>query len=523
MPASRSRPARGRRALLVRAAAVALAVPAALAVQAQEVSEEGRTYYLQPSVTFRQTLTDNGRLQGDRGRADLITEVRPSVRFGVRNRWARASVGYSLIGIAYARDSDRNDVQQTLSLGTGASGSGELELIENRLFLEGSAGISQRVVSPFGLTPTDPQRSGENTAQVGTYTLAPYLVGSFGGAADYRLGVSHSGRTQADKFRLGATSTSAQANLSSGRDFGRLRWGLAANRTRDDFEGGRRTDRASVVGTLSYVVGADLVLNANAGADWNNFSTVGQQRYDRYGAGFQWRPSERTLLAVQVEDRYFGTGYDVIAQYRTPRTVWTLSGSRDATDFRGRGTTIVGTAFDLLYAQFASIQPDPLLREQLVLEFLRTNGIPPETLLLSDFLFQSATLQQRHQLSFALVGRRSTLTVAATQSRISRIDNLVSIVDVFDDTRFVRQRGLSVTASHRLTPLSSLSLRLAEQRSDGELDTQSTRLRTVFVTWSTDLGRRTTFALEGRHAEFDSLTRPYTENSLVATLNLRFY
>lgn len=524
MPTRRPRSSRHHRPAAVRWSLAVLAAAAAPVADAQQVSEDGRTYYLQSSVTFRETLTDNGRLASGDGRVESITEVVPRVRLGARTRWVRGSIDYSLRGVAYARDSDRNEVTQSLSLGTGASGAGEFELIENRLFLDARADISQRAVSPFGLSTDDTERTSDNLRQVGSFALAPYLVGNVGSLARYRLGLSHTARTAPDSFSLDANSTSAQLSIGSGPAFARVGWGLVATRTRTDYDVSRRTtDTASVVGTLTYAVDFNLLVSANAGADWNNYASVSERRYDRYGVGLQWRPTERTNVSAQVEDRFFGTGYNVVLQHRTPRTVWTLSSTRDASDFLGRGTAVLGTAYELLYAQFASIQPDPLLREQLVLEFLANNGIPPETLLLSDFLFSSATLRQEHRLSFALLGRRSTLTVAATQSRTSRIDTVVSAVDIFDESRFVRQRGLSVTGSHRLTQRSALSLRLAEQRNRGQLATQDTRLRTAVLRWSVDLGERTDFSLAARHTRFSSPTRPYDENALIAALTLRFY
>lgn len=509
--------------LTARLALVAVAVVSSQFVHAQVVKEDGRTYYVQSSVTFQQTLTDNGRLQGDNGRAELITEIQPRIRLGAQTRWVRGSIDYALRGIVYARDSDRNDVEQSLSLGTGASGAGQFELIENRLFVDARGDIGQSIVSPFGQTTGSRQRQNDNMAQVGSYTLAPYLVGDLGTVATYRLGASHSARTEPDSFSVGATSTSTQLNVASGRDFGRFGWGLAAGRTTTDYDQGRRTDVANALATVSYAVALDLVLFANAGSDWNNYRSSVEQRYDRYGVGFQWRPTERTQVSAQVDDRFFGTGYSVVAQHRTPRTIWTLSSNRDSSDFLGQGVGVLGTVYDLLYAQFASIQPDPLLREQLVLDYLRRNGIPPQTLLVSDFLSSSATLQQRHELAFALIGRRSTLTISATHTRTSRLDTVVSAVDVFNDSRYVRQRGLSVTTSHRLTPLASLSLRLAEVRTTGELDTQSARQRTAELAWVTSLGPRTDFALTARRAEFDSVADPYVENSLIGTLSIRFF
>lgn len=509
----RGRPCRAvgaARATAIALAAASLGLPAA----AQSV----RTYYVQPSLTLTQTLTDNGRLDGGERGSELITKVRPSVRISARGPRVQGTLAYAVEGTVHARDSDSNDVRQSLNL----SSSGGFELIEDRLFLDGGARISQQLITPFGDQPSDDSRSSDNLRQVTSYRLSPYLVGNLGSNARYRLGLSHSATIAADESRFDGTTSSAQLDVTSGPAFGPLGWGVTAARVVSDFDAGRRTEADTLLGTVSYVVDHNLVVRANAGVDWNDYRTVDKERYRRYGVGAEWRPTERTLLSAQVDDRFFGTGHNVVFQHRTPRTVWSFSDSRDVTDVSGRTTAAVGTAFDLFYAQFASIQPDPLLREQLVLDFLRLNGIPPDTLQLSDFLFSSGTVQRRQRLSFALLGKRSTLTVAATQSRSSRADTLTNVGDVFADTAFVRQRGLSVDVAHRLTPESSVNLLLAEQRSSGELDTQSTRRRQASLTWSVRVGWRTNFSLAARRTEFERPAGGYDENALISSLTMQF-
>lgn len=512
----RGRQRRAPGSAVVRATATALAA-ASLAMPA--VAQSVRSYYVQPSLTLTQTLTDNGGFSRRDGEVEAITQIRPSVRISARGPRVQGSIDYAINAVGYARDSDRSEIQQQLSL----TSTGGLKLIENRLFLDGAANVSQQAITPFGQIPSDPGRGGDNLTQVATYSLSPYLVGQLGSAASYRLGVSHAATVAADESRFDAKSTTASLDVSSGRSFGPLGWGVQAARTASDYDEGRRTENDTLLGTVSYVVGPDLVLRANAGAEWNDFRTVEKTRYDRYGIGAEWRPTERTVISAQVDDRFFGTGYNVLLQHRTPRTVWSFTASRDVSDINGRTTAAVGTAYDLFYAQFASIQPDPLLREQLVLAFLRQNGIPPNLLLLSDFLFASGTIDDRQQLSFALVGRRSTLTVAATRSRSSRADTLTGASDVFSDTGFVNQRGMSVNVAHRLTPDSSLSLLIAEQRSSGELDTQSTRQRSAVLSWSIQVGRRSSLSLSAKRTEFDSPTNPYDENALTASFTMGFY
>lgn len=507
------RPSRVAVAPLWRLGGVALAAMTALGVHAQTAGD--LKYYVQSSISVSQTLTDNGRLEKD-GQAEAITQVTPAVRVSARGPRVQGSIDYALNGVVYARESDRSTIQNRLSL----RGSGEL--VENHLYLDASAQASQQLTTAFG-QPTPGGLPGGDTTQVYTYTLSPYVVGRLGSVANLTARVTHSQTITPDASRFGATTDSAQLALNSGSSFSRLGWALVATRTVSDYDASRRTEADSVLGTLSYRVTPEFVVRASAGADWNDYRTVDKTRYDRYGVGFDWRPTVRTTLSAQVDDRYFGTGYNVTFQHRTPRTVWTLRASRDASEINGRGNAAVATVFDLLFAQFASIEPDPLKREQLVLAFLQANGIAPGTLVFTNVLFGAATLQETQSLSFALLGRRTTVTVTLTNSRTSRLDALATgIGDDFANTDFVRQQGLSVNLAHRLSAVSSASLALSEQRNEGELDTQRTRQRTVTLTWTTQTGRRSSLSLAARHVSFDSDTRPYTENALVGTFSYRF-
>jgi uncharacterized protein (PEP-CTERM system associated) len=509
------RPSRVAVALLWRPGGVALAAMTALGVQAQTAGD--LKYYVQSSISVSQTLTDNGRLDKD-GQAEAITQVTPAVRVSARGPRVQGSIDYALNGVVYARESDRSTIQNRLSLNS----SGGLELVENHLYLDASAQASQQLTTAFG-QQTPGGLPGGDTTQVYTYTLSPYLVGRLGSVANLTARVTHSQTITPDASRFGATTDSAQLALNSGSSFNRLGWALVATRTVSDYDASRRTEADSVLGTLSYRVTPEFVVRASAGADWNDLRTVDKTRYDRYGVGFDWRPTVRTTLSAQVDDRYFGTGYNVTFQHRTPRTVWTLRASRDASEINGRGNAAVATVFDLLFAQFASIEPDPLKREQLVLAFLQANGIAPGTLVFTNVLFGAATLQETQSLSFALLGRRTTVTVTLTNSRTSRLDALATgIGDDFANTDFVRQQGVSVNLAHRLSPVSSASLALSQQHNEGELDTQRTRQRTVTLTWTTQTGRRSSLSLAARHVSFDSDTRPYTENALVGTFSYRF-
>ncbi|NWG74202.1 MAG: TIGR03016 family PEP-CTERM system-associated outer membrane protein [Rubrivivax sp.] len=510
------------------AAAAALVVTGASAQLIPEVggttTEAGRTYYLNGDLTIRETLTDNARQVAGGQEWDLITEIEPSIRWGVRNRWARLSISYSINAIVYARASDLNDVQQTLSIGAGASDTASFELIPDRLFLNVGGDISQRVADPFGQRPPSGNRTNENLEQVASYFVNPYLVGNLGPLAQYRLDVRHAASSEANSFEFNRWTNAVAASVFSAPGFRRLGWSVNGSRTIDYFDDGRRTDQAALTAGVSYLVVPELTVRASAGSDWNNFESENQQRYDRYGAGFDWRPNVRTSVSAFVEDRFFGTGYNVLARYNAGRSTWTYTAVRDVSDARGSFIGVTGSAYDLFFQQFEAIEPYPLLREQLVLDFLSQNNIPRDAQVTSEFIYYSASLREEHRFAVAYRATpRTTFTASAFLRDTSRIDEVSNADDIFTDSDFVRERGVLFTASHRLTPLSSAGLRLSETRTTGQFDDQSTRQREASIRWSTRLNPSMTFSVVGRHTNFDSATDPYTENELEAVLNIRLF
>lgn len=501
------------------ALAAALAVAAGAQAQADAAGGSGLRYFVEPGFGTSLTLTDNGRLAAEGRRADAILQVSPSVRMSARGQRVQGSIDYSLDGVVYARESERNTVNHRLNL----SSIGGLELVEDRIFLDADARIAQQATTAFGQTPAAAGLPTADTTQVASYSLSPHLRGRLGGFAEYRARVRHTATVAPDRPQFDSSAQTVQVGVGSGADFARLGWALDAQRTVSDFEAGRRTTADTVTAGLSYRLMPELIVRANVGSDWNDLRTVQRERYDRYGAGFDWRPTPRTLVAAQVDERYFGTGYDLTFSHRMARTSWTLRASRSTTEVSGRGTAAVATLYDLLFARFAAIEPDPLRREQLVLAFLRNNNLPPNALVFTDVLFGAATLQESQSLSFAAFGRRTTVTTTLLRSRSSRLDTLVTgIGDTLDATGSLRQLAVNLTVSHRLTPDSAASVSLSEQRNEGDLAAQHTRQRALALSWGTQLGPRSSLTLTARHVDFDSPTQPYTENAVVATFGHRF-
>jgi uncharacterized protein (PEP-CTERM system associated) len=204
--------------------------------------------------------------------------------------------------------------------------------------------------------------------------------------------------------------------------------------------------------------------------------------------------------------------------------VWAISNRQGLSTGQyntGRGNP--GSSFDLLFAQFATIEPDPVARAQLVNSFQRANGINPSSSLNNGFLPSQVQLERRREASVAWLGMRSTMifNVYQTQSQPVEATNSLNPNDPLQGPSTLTWLGAGANWSHRLTPSATVSLSATGQRTtqlDGRLETT---LWVGTAIWTNQIDRRTNVSLSARH-QAQTGTSSYNESALLATLNMTF-
>jgi uncharacterized protein (PEP-CTERM system associated) len=482
----------------------------------------GRAFYVTPYATISETLTDNADLRATNPQWDAITQATVGVNVGGTYGSLSGSLSYGLTGVFYANGTGENDVY--VSGVNDLLASGTIEAVEDRVFVDLFASIQQQVIDPFGVRPADPGIPSENTATTVDYGISPYARGTIGGSVDYFARLNFTGSANSASSVYGFQDFSGSGRLQGSTRFARLGWALTVAGRASAYGDELRTGNYGGAASLIYAVTSYLTVRANAGIEFQNYLDAdATQRSDIYGGGFDWQPTDRTTVSGFYERRFFGDSYFASAQHRTPRTVWTYRGRQGISEITGVSPVSFGTNFDLFFQQFASIEPDPVKREQLVREFLRRNGIPAGQQLTVGFLTTQIQLERSHELSFAwLIGRRNTLTISVGQSDTSALVDFLDADNGFDSDSFVRSRNLGASFSRQLTPRSSVSVfggrTQTEDRDGGRATTQDS----VFVNWGTDLSSRSRFDVTARRVRFDSPTDPYTENAVVASYYISF-
>lgn len=490
-------------------ATLAAAVPAAWA-QSSGLS-------ITPTFEATQEFTDNIALSATNPKSEAITTVRPGIRITSWTGPLQGSLDLGLLGIAYARDPTANSVG--FDNQTDLSASFKFEVVEQHAFIDAQASISQQSVSAFGLQSNRPGSINDNSTEFRTLTVSPYARGkAFDGEVDIEARLT-SQYTNSSGDNLGGSSRNdASVSFSGGR--GAVGWLVRGTRSNSDFDGGRATTEDRIYTQLSYVFDPTLRFFLSGGYERNDVLSSELVGYTNWGGGFSWQPTPRTQLSVQTEQRYFGGSWNVSLSHRMRRTVLVYTDSNsDNNATTGAGRPL--SNYDLFFAQFASVEPDPARRDVLVRNFLRSAGLNPNERISGGFVSRAVTVTRSQNLSLALQGQRQTAVLSAFATSSRRADTLSTAEDDLSQVSRLNQQGVSLSLSHALTPTSSVGLFGSLRRTPDSDGVQGNDLRDITLSWSERVGLRTSVSVEGRHAQASG-GNPYRENSVLARFNYRF-
>lgn len=488
----------------------------ALAQEPASDAGPGRAVSIVPRVSFTETLTDNVALTHADRQSDQITEISPGIRISIESARVKGILDYALNSIFYAQNSSPNRTQHALnSFGT-------LEAVDNWAFLDFSASISQQAVSAFGTQSIDNTSINANRAEVSSYRISPYVRGRLGDLARYEARYSRAATDSDAAARSNVTTVDGVVRITGDSAFRRVGWSAEANRQQVDFSAGRPTEVDRLDLGLSYSITSQLRVSANAGREANNYTSVDKQSFSTSGVGVSWSPSELTRLSASRGHRSFGDTHSLSLEHRTPRTVWRFTDSKDVSVTPNQeGFGSLGSIYDLLFSQFASLEPNEAARARLVTAYLQASGINPNAVVISSFLTSALSLQRRQDLSFALLGVRDTITFIATRSEGNRLDTMSTGIDDFTRFEVVRQRGFSVNYAHRLTPDYSLGVLVSQQKTAGASTLQDTTLRFFTVSLTGKVGKQATVSLGVRRVVSSGVSS-YTENAITGNLIVQF-
>ena len=121
---------------------------------AQDAGPARRAWSVEPTLSLRETFTDNYRLQTTKA-SDAITEATAGVRVTANAGMVRGFLDYSLTGSAHSRHSDANEVRHFLNAASTAELARMSSLPSGRIPLPASRMImwSPQRTSTHGVLP----------------------------------------------------------------------------------------------------------------------------------------------------------------------------------------------------------------------------------------------------------------------------------------------------------------------------------------------------------------------------------
>ncbi|HSJ80621.1 MAG TPA: TIGR03016 family PEP-CTERM system-associated outer membrane protein [Thiobacillus sp.] len=468
---------------------------------------------LERSVGASASMTDNANQSATDPENALILSVTPS--FTLRSHGSRrveATMQYGLTGVARFGAGDSTDFYHNLNA------MGKAELIDDFLFIDGSARISQELISLLG-SPADAEINDSNRATVGTYTISPYIQQRIGTFANAQARYTHSGAIFENDVASDAVSNALSASLNSGTRFTDLSWGLNYS-IREVNNRDRNVDDSTferVIASAGYVLNRKFRVFGSVGQEWNDFLSATETDGSSWSVGAGWAPTRRTSLEASVGERFFGTTYSATARHRTRTSNWNLSYAEDVSDIsQFLGTT--GTMFDYLCLVDGEIQ----LFDDWPFSFppAPTNCVSfnPKPGLLFDLrngVFVAKTL--RAGVSWGKGKLNYSLNAFDTRRDYQLLDS--------ED----RSRGVVGAVNYRYAPKTNVIGSVGLTRNEvpaalsGTIDREDDLLTLSFGIhhqFATDLSG----ALTLRHIQRDSNVADanYEENRLTASVNMRF-
>jgi uncharacterized protein (PEP-CTERM system associated) len=486
------------------------ALTAAGSARAQDAA--GRP--LAVTTTFDATLSYlRTTPEGGTGVSDGVLQLRPGVQLASRSGRVRGTLNYSLDVIQHTDRAQGSALRNYLNAAFTA------EAVPNWAFVDAAASISQGTLSAYGQQSVDGVQANGNRTEVASLSLSPYVKGSLAGLATYEARLNGSATSTRDFPAGDSTSSGGSLSLASSSR-GIIGWGLSASRQRTGYREGRAS--SSDVATASLIGRPDpeLTLTLRGGQESNDVIGLGRTTYGNYGAQAVWTPTVRTTVDLGADHRYFGASHHVLIEHRYARSSFRLSSSRDSAtpNVNGASNSQVVSYYQLLDLIYTSSTPDPTARDQRIRDELRAAGIDPNAVAVGGPVNSAASLLNRQDLGWTYSGLRTTFSLLAFASSSSVIDTASA---VSGDANY-RQRGYTLTVSHRLTPTASASFSGSDLKTLANGARAGSDLRSLSLNLTEQISRRVSASLAARYTVLSGSTNPYHESSLSASVGVRF-
>lgn len=466
-----------------------------------------------PTLRAAATLTDNVNQSATDPEGSLILSVTPGFSLQYQgSRRLQAGMFYGLTGVTRSGEGQDNTLYSSLNA------NGKAELVEDFLFIDASAGISQQLISLLG-SPADATVNDTNRATTGIYSISPYIKQRIGNFADAELRYSATGSIFQKDAANDIYANTLSGALDSGSNFNNLFWGLDFSMRNASVQNDQNSKFNHYGATLGYTLTRHLQAFSTFGYDSNDYTaTPGTEISGSFWTlGMNWSPNRRTNLGASFGESYFGRTYDFNLDYRNDHSVWSVSYNDGVND---------------ISQQLLNTQPyyEWSCDEGV---FFGYGALPPQGK-------TNCTVQDTAPIAPVNSGLTNGIYISNTFNAAAYWSKGRSSLglSVFDTRRQYQQvvglpedeaRGVTINYGYSLQPLTTLDAGIGFTNTQSPSGLESTVDRddnyyNFNLGVNHQFGSRLTGSLLYRHQWRDSNvpTAEYTENNITATANISF-
>ncbi|MCX4024992.1 TIGR03016 family PEP-CTERM system-associated outer membrane protein [Endozoicomonas sp. SM1973] len=297
------------------------------------VTAYGAQWTITPSVTAKDTYSDNINLSNNNKQSDQVLEIVPAIRIQGEGRRLRLNFDYNAQGLHYFENTNDDEVNHRLQSGLSS------ELIEDHLFLNATANITQQLIDERRGGSNDNISGSDNLSDVFTYEINPYWQQKLGSETETVLGVRYNEVNYSGNNGSG-TDSSGQSlywSVNSAPGVGPVFWRFDYNYDEVDYESQNDTERQSESILVGYQWTPKFNTSLTVGYESQD-NDIDNIRNDTDGAfwlaGMEWALSRKTSLSAQYGKRYYGDTYGFNLSHQRKRSVFTLSYSEQQQTIR---------------------------------------------------------------------------------------------------------------------------------------------------------------------------------------------
>ncbi|MES9854737.1 MAG: TIGR03016 family PEP-CTERM system-associated outer membrane protein [Candidatus Thiodiazotropha sp. L084R] len=293
-------------------------------------------WILSPSIAIDEVYTDNALLTSEDKQDEYVTRVRPSVSIFREGARANLDFNYSPEYRYYKEETRDNETVHLLRA------NGDVELVENHLFIDAWATSDQTQISSSRTSPDGLTGSSENIDYY-TVGVSPYYTTRFGNVSV--LEARYAGDKVDYEDQDGVDSTDSTSHefdliLGSGTYTTSQAWELSASHTVEDYTGSSDDNNKISIFRGEFLQQISRQWAVAFAAGYEDYDLIIGESVDGelWSIGIVFTPTSRTRFALGGGERAFGDDYYLNFEHSSSRSVWSIDYKRDYISARDEAT-----------------------------------------------------------------------------------------------------------------------------------------------------------------------------------------